>query len=310
MMFKAAIFLLLMQTQRFQIDGQVVSPAKQPFRWIQIESIDRRFVDNGEIEAGGKFVLRNIPEGLYKLIFITTDKGREEQRTIEVRPAFADAGGHIAEKIELPETPAAPDSFKVGVNALDVSPKAREELRRAYEARGDIAKVRQHLQKAVEISPNFDEALNNLGTISYHDQEFGKAAELFQRALQANPNSFPAQVNLGGALLSSKEYERSLVENLKAVSMRPGDALAQSQLGQSYFYLKRYDDALVHLKLAKRIDPMAFSLPGFFIAEIYQARGDRENAVDEYRDFLKSHPDNPYTALIQSRIRSLATEKK
>jgi tetratricopeptide (TPR) repeat protein len=290
------------QVQKFEVDGEIVSAAKQQFRWIQIESIDRRFVDDGEIDSDGRFVLKNIPEGLYKLIVIAKD--RDEQRTIEVRAAFADSRGRVAVKVELQDT-AERDRLKVGVGALGVSQKAIEELQRAHEARGDIEKARRHLQKAIEISPNFDEALNNLGTIYYHDAQFAKAADLFQRALHANPNSFPAQVNLGGALISSGDYGRSLTENLKAVDMRPADSLAQSQLGQSYFYLKHYDDALVHLEIAKRIDPMSFTLPGFFVAEIYQARGENQKAMDEYRGFLRVHPGHPYKAMIERRIQRL-----
>jgi tetratricopeptide (TPR) repeat protein len=297
--------LILAQTQKFEIDGQITSASRRQFQWFQIESTDRRFVDNGEIDSQGRFVIKNLAEGLYKLTVLAVDRKREEQRTIEVRRAFADARRRVPVKIELPETSAAADKFKVGVNALGVSPKAIEELQRAYEARGDIERVRQHLQKAIEISPNFDDALNNLGTIYYHAQNFEKAAELFGRALQANPNSFPAQVNLGGALISLKNYDRALAENLKAVDMRPGDSLAQSQLGQSFFYLGRYDDALAHLKTAKSIDPMSFTLPGFFIAQIYQARGERKNAVEEYKEFLTVHPGHPYTTLIRNRIRAL-----
>jgi tetratricopeptide (TPR) repeat protein len=304
-MFYAVLLLALLsgQVQKFEVNGEVVSAAKHQFRWVQIESIDRRFVDDGEIDSDGRFVLKNIPEGMYKLIVIAKDC--DEHRTIEVRAAFADSRGRVAVRVELQDTGTERDRFKVGVGALGVSQKAIEELQRAHEARGDIEKVRQHLQKAIEISPNFDEALNNLGTIYYHDAQFRKAAELFQRALQANPNSFAAQVNLGGALISLGDYGRSLTENLTAVDMRPADSLAQSQLGQSYFYLKRYDDALVHLEIAKRIDPISFTLPGFFIAEIYQARGENQKAVEEYRGFLRAHPGHSYTAMIEARIRAL-----
>jgi tetratricopeptide (TPR) repeat protein len=76
-------------------------------------------------------------------------------------------------------------------------------------------------------------------------------------------------------------------------------------MGQALFFLKRYEEALLHLETAKRIDPMAFSLPGFFIAQIYQIQGQRSRAVEEYREFLKVHPGHPYTPLIESRIRSL-----
>src|SRR5262249_61988639 len=33
-------------------------------------------------------------------------------------------------------------------------------------------RTRRHLQKAIDIAPHFTEALNNLGTIYYHDKKF------------------------------------------------------------------------------------------------------------------------------------------
>src|SRR5215831_19488879 len=296
--------IVFQQALRFQVTGEISGSARRDLRSAQIESIDRRFVAFGDIEPDGRFSFKNVPEGLCKIIIVTSN-GREEQRSIEVRQEFADARGRITVKIELSDAGVSRDKLKVGVHALGVSPKAVEELQRAYEAKGDIEKVRQHLEKAIEISPNFDEALNNLGTIYYHDKEFGKASVLFQRAIQSNPNSFPAQVNLGGALISLGDYDHALSENLKAVAMRPADSLAQSQTGQALSYLKRYDEALSHLQTAKQIDPASFALPGFFIAQIYQLQGEKSRAIDEYKEFLKVHPGHAYTALIEARIRSL-----
>jgi predicted negative regulator of RcsB-dependent stress response len=292
------LFALLLASQ-FQVAGEV-TPARL-FRSVEIESIDRRFVDYGMIYADGSFQFKKIPEGLYK-ITISSQDGRQEQRTIEVRPAFADSRGRIVVKIEVPGARTPTDPFKVGVAALAVSPKAADELQRAYVARGDIEQARQHLQKAIDISPNFAEALNNLGTIYYHKRDFAKAAELFQRGVAANPDFYPAQVNLGGALISLGEYDHALAANLKAVEMRPNDSLAQAQLGQTFFHLKRYDEALAHLETAKRIDPMSFAFPGIFIAQIHQARGDRNAAIAAYDEFLHAHPASDYTDWIEQQL--------
>lgn len=293
--------LCLFASVQFQVAGEIAPAAARQFRQVDIESIDRRFVDYGAIDPDGKFLFKKIPEGLYK-ITISSQDGRQEQRTIEVRPAFADSRGRIAVKIEVPGAKIPTDPFKVGIAALAVSPKAAEELQRAYEARGDIEKARQHLQKAIEISPNFAEALNNLGTIYYHRRDFGKAAELFQRGVAANPNFYAAQVNLGGALISLGDYDRALAANLKAAAMRPDDSLAQAQLGQTFFHLKRYDEALAHLETAKRFDPMSFTLPGLFIGQIYQARGERSAAIAAYNEFLHAHPGSDYTDWIEQQL--------
>lgn len=304
MNFSLCLVLWIVQSQQFQVVGEVVSQAKQRFEWAEIESIDRRFVDYTGIDFNGKFVFKRIPEGLYKL---TTGGagGREQQRTIEVRPAFADARGRVDVKIEIKDRPLAEDQLKVGLAGLGVSPKAVDELRGAYAARGDVEKARQHLQKAIEISPNFDAALNNLGTYYYRDGRFETAANLFQRALRANPNLFSAQVNLGGALISLGDYPRALEENLKALGMRPDDSLAQAQTGQAFFYLKRYDEAIPHLEKARQLDPMSFALPGLFIAQIRQIQGDKDGAIAEYKEFLKIHPGHPSTAFVERQLLDL-----
>jgi tetratricopeptide (TPR) repeat protein len=296
--------LLFAQLHPLTVVGKVRSPVQERFRLVEIESIDRRFVNYADVGFDGSFVFKKVPEGLYKLTIVRTT-GQAEQRTIEVRSSFADTHGRITVKIELTDAAVAGDAVKIGVGALGISPKARDDLRRAFDARGNIAKARRHLEKAIEISPNFDEALNDLGTMYYRDRQYDKARDLFERALAANPNLYAAQVNLGGALISLGNYERALTENSKAVQMRPGDSLAQSQVGQTLFYLKQYDEALVHLEQVKRIDPVSFTLPGIFIAQIYESRGDKVRAVAEYKEFLKVHPVNPYTAFIQNALSRL-----
>jgi tetratricopeptide (TPR) repeat protein len=300
----AALLMVLLAAPQFRVEGEIVSSSKESFRRAQIESIDRRFIESTDIGFDGKFAFKKIPEGLYKLTLIG-DERRQEQRTIEVRPAFADGRGRVVIKIELAAVRIPRDEFKVGVAALAISPKAMDELRRAYDARGDVEKARAHLQKAIDISPNFDEALNNLGTIYYHEKQFAKAAELFERALRANPNSFPAQVNLGGALISLGNYEWALAENLKAITMRPADSLAQSQTGEAFFHLHRYDEALAHLEAAKRIDPASFTLPGLFIAEIHALKGDVPGAIGEYQEFLKTHPGHPEAQTVELQLQRL-----
>jgi tetratricopeptide (TPR) repeat protein len=295
------LILMLSQARQFQLVGETDRTANLRLQWAQIESIDRRFVDYTDIDFNGGFAFKKVPEGIYK-ITVGGAGIREQQRTIEVRPAFADARGRVAVKIEIKDGALAKDRLKVGVTSLSVSPKAIDEMRRAYDAKGDVEKARRHLQRAIEISPNFDEALNNLGTYYYRDGRFETAANLFQRALNANPNSFVAQVNLGGALVSLGEYERALVENFKALEMRPGDSLAEAQTGQALFHLNHYDEAMQHLQKAKQIDPMSFTLPGIFIAQIRQIQGDTEGAIAEYREFLKVHPGHPSSKFAETQL--------
>src|SRR5215467_7759558 len=97
-----SLMLLLMMTNQLQVDGQITSPAKERFLQVGIESIDRRFVEYGDIDVSGRFTFKKIPEGLYKLTIVAVG-GRAEQRTIEVRSEFANKHGQVPIKIELNE---------------------------------------------------------------------------------------------------------------------------------------------------------------------------------------------------------------
>jgi tetratricopeptide (TPR) repeat protein len=304
-----SFLLILAAPSHFQINGRVVSAGLERIVMVQIESIDHRFVAYADVDLDFTFRFKKIPEGLYKLN-VVTQTGRAIQRTLEVRSEFADPKGNIATTIDLRDARIPADQFRIGAAAMSVSDKARDELRRARDAKGNTEKAKEHLEKAIVISPNFDEALNDLGTIYYRDAQYDKARELFERALTANPNSYPARVNLGGALISLGDYSRALDENLKALEMRPDDSLAQSQTGQTLFRLGRFDEAMTHLQTAKRVDPMSFTFPGLFIAQIYEVRGDKANAIAEYSEFLKVHPATSFRKFVESRLTRLRSQTR
>jgi tetratricopeptide (TPR) repeat protein len=286
---------------------QIIAPPGTAYRPVQIESVDHKIVRQEDVNRRGNFSFK-VPEGQYK-ITITTESGHVVQRTIEVRQAFTDADDpyKISLKVELidsvtPVEQPKPKGGSAPSAAAGVSPKAAEELQRASDAKGNARKAREHLEKALDIEPNYPDALDALGKINFQEKQFAKAAELYQKALTINPDFYPARVDLGGVLLAMGDYESALPENSKAVEIRPDDSVAQSQLGQVLFHLKRYDEALKHLEIAKGLDPLSYTLPGLYIAQIHQARGENAAAVTEYKEFLKNHPRHEYTGSIQNEI--------
>ena len=93
-MFNGGLLLasLLLSTQfhlsaQFQVAGEIICPPGTAFREAQIESTDHKIVKHTGVNKKNKFSF-SVPEGLYK-ITITAESGQSEQRTIEVRQAFA-----------------------------------------------------------------------------------------------------------------------------------------------------------------------------------------------------------------------------
>src|SRR5215471_20321806 len=116
-MFNGGLLLasLLLSTQfhlsaQFQVAGEIVCPPGTGFREAQIESTDHKIVKRTGISKKNKFSF-SVPEGLYK-ITITTESGQSEQRTIEVRQAFANEDYEIPVKIEMLDVRASAKTVK------------------------------------------------------------------------------------------------------------------------------------------------------------------------------------------------------
>jgi tetratricopeptide (TPR) repeat protein len=288
------------QKERFEFRGRVLQESGRPFDATPVVFLHGSvtpFTAKTEADGDGRFKFKDLLPGMYTLV-IAVPRAGELSQTIEVGPSFADPKGRVEHSFRF-ERKLLPDELhEVSAAQLAVPEKAQREYEKAQEYLGkrDIARAVTHLKKAVELSPEFSSAWNNLGTIAYQSQAYKDAEGYFRQALHHDPDSYAPLVNLGGALLSQGMAKESLPVNLKAVKARPGDALAHSQLGQSYFFLGQLDEGERHLKQAKVLDPRHFSFPQLPLAEIYGRRLDYVSAAGELEEFLRYHPDSKIAA--------------
>ena len=305
----AEFLLLALLADVFEIRGTLV-PATQAS--VALHGSTTPFHASTLAGADGRFRFRNIEQGTYTLIIFVPGQG-ETRKTISVGPSTADRKGRIEVAVRLEESRMTPDrTAVVNVRELAIPPKARDEYRNAsrkLEAR-DIPAAIAHLERAVELAPQFAAAWNFLGTIAYQTQRYADAERYFLRALEADNNAYEPVVNLGGVYVTIGKFEEAWKYNLNAVLRRPNDALAQSQMGMTYFGLGRYDLAEKYLLEAIRLDPAHFSHPQLTLAEIYVRRGDNARAAEQLEDFLRRHPDNPARDSIRTVISKLRGSPK
>lgn len=300
----AAVLLLLLLADKFDLRGTLVPAARAS---VSLHGSTSPFQSNTLAGADGRFRFRNIEQGTYTLIVFIPGQG-EVRKTISVGPSTADEKGRIELAVRLDEARMTPDrSSVVSVRELAIPQKARDEYRNAgkkLESR-DVAAAIAHLQRAVDLAPQFAAAWNFLGTIAYQTQRFADAEKYFLRALEADQNAYEPVVNLGGVYVTIGRFDEAWKYNLNAVLRRPNDALANSQMGMTYFGLGRFDLAEKYLLEAIRLDPAHFGHPQLTLAEIYIRRGDNARAADVLDDFLRRHPDNPARDSIRTVISKL-----
>lgn len=259
----------------------------------------------------GRFTFRGLEPGPYTVTVLDPRWGMT-RRTVQVTESFADADGRVVAELSLEQSDAARSTRvrqegTVSVASLKVAPKARSAVRKAHSrlARGDIEGGVQLLERAVEISPTFVQAWNELGTIAYKAGRYVEAEQRFRKALEHEPLSFAPMVNLGGALLSQGRYDEALSFNLMARSMQPEDALANSQLGMNFFHKGQLHKAREFLLRAKEADTSHFSYPQIFLAQVYALQGEPEAARGELEELLRLHPDAEISTVARQALRQL-----
>ena len=296
---------------RYELHGRLV-PGIRASVWLH--GATAPFEDSTLADDDGHFRFRNLEAGTYILGVFVPGRG-EIRRTIEVGPSQARTGNRIELAVELHDGEfESRDSLRrsasVSAQELAIPDAARHEYEEAGKklARRDVDGAVAHLERAVEIAPQFAEAWNHLGTIAYQTRDFPRAESCFRKALAADPKMFQPLVNLGGVLINLGKYDEALQYNLYAELSHPNDALANSQLGMSYFFLDKLDQAQKYLTAAKRIDPAHFSHPQLILAQIDMRRDDRAAAAGELEEFLRYHPDSPQAGKIKDEIARLRAQ--
>ena len=64
--------------------------------------------------------------------------------------------------------------------------------------------AKQLLQKAIKISPNYEEAHHKLGIVFKELGEIQKSISCYEKAIQINPNYVDAHNNIGNLLTADK----------------------------------------------------------------------------------------------------------
>ena len=277
---------------------------------VHVDSLRGDSYDEAYTWVGGRFSFKNLPAGQYTVIVLARGYPKV-RKTIDITPSFADSSGKVEIILEV-QRPGAGQRARdlqqtVSVRRLTVSKKAEKEYERARKAalQSDYTAMVRHLRKAIELEPQFAEAMNDLGTHYHRAQRYEEAIELFQSASRVDPDAFTPHLNLGGALLEAERPIEALEANARALELDSGDSLAHAQMGIALFTLGHHQPALFHLNEAKRIDPGSAASPQLILADIYLRQGRKNRALSELEDFLALHPDLPSAVNVRKEIESL-----
>lgn len=108
---------------------------------------------------------------------------------------------------------------------------------------GKLEEAEASFLVALQISPDFAQAFNNLGIVLRDQQKSDRAIEAFRRAIERDPAYFKAYNNLGSALQSSGQTDDAIDCYRRAIELKPDYFIALHNLATAYFAQGNYLDA-------------------------------------------------------------------
>jgi tetratricopeptide (TPR) repeat protein len=188
----------------------------------------------------------------------------------------------------------------------------------------------QELQTATNLDPTNEQAFWNLSQVYFQQQKWQDEADALQKALKLDDDDWAYHWNLGDAEMKLTNWDQAEAELTRALQINPNLFEAEHHLGQVEMHLDKPQSAAQHLTKACQLNARK---PGSFIdltqlylrwdyvdqalmvmqaaeannedpdvhlvyGQAYDAKGDYQNAIDEFNKCLADAPDN-YQAMFQ-----------
>lgn len=196
--------------------------------------------------------------------------------------------------------------------ATNAPPQTVEREPVTLEMRGDIFLARKMYREAIETFREGslkDPVLRNKTGIAYHQLlQLKQALKEYEAAYKLRPDYEEAINNIGTIYYAEKSYRRATSWFARAVKLAPDDpksAAVYINLGSSWFSRKNYARAQVAFQTALKLDPDAFERHGnygvmmqernieerakfhFYMARMYAKSGRNELALQYLRKALE-----------------------
>ena len=166
-----------------------------------------------------------------------------------------------------------------------------------------------YYRKAIQLDPNYGQALTGLGAMLLMDKKMDEAQlERLQKVIARNPEYAEAHLNLGSLLASMKRHDEAISHLSKAIQLNPKQLHAHLNLAAAYMETEQWAKAEESYRAALQQNPRI----GFahFGLGTLQARKDRHaDAIIFFRNAIALGVKNAKTyALLGQSL--LATDDK
>ncbi len=302
------------------ISGYVFGGQRQSLSNVDVELSDEfsRTVGRVQTNSSGRYVFSNLSSGKYRVKVLPYMTNYQEQiQEVEIINYLrqSSSGSVIRSGIEnsqcdfylRPKKGSSPPMINGVVFVQEIPKEAKSKyesgisnigLKKNQEGLNDI-------KSAIEIFPDYFDALVFLGN-EYIKLKYFKAAQvLLTKAVEVNPQSYRSWYGLAYADYSLDQIAESSKSIGKAIVLSPEAVEAILLNGILLKQEKKYDESLIQLKKAKDLAKGSAPEVNWQLALLYANNFKLYNkAADELEVFLKAQPDSKDSEMIRKLIKN------
>src|SRR6185503_15119879 len=290
-------FVPATQTNSNSISGHVSNDQHMPIADLRVELLNEvdSVIRTVKTDGSGLFVFRKLSDGTFQ-VRIQTSGTNYVSQTKRVDLARPHGFGAAFEELDFVlMTTNAGSTGKPGVVFVQEVPEpARKQFQKASELLNKSNKRQEAfvaLKSAIELFPQYFDALELLGTEQVKDREYEAAIPSLTKALEVNSRSFASSFALGVAQYNLKQTQAAIESLRRAVSLNERSVNANLWLGIALRQTSRPDEAEAYLKRADVLADSKLPDAHWQLALLFNQMKRYNEAADELELFLKVQPD-------------------
>jgi tetratricopeptide (TPR) repeat protein len=270
-------------------------------------------------DAAGRYEIPDLPRGRYYLSAVNPADPEQYSESVEADVSRLSASRIAANiylrssvKIEL-----AKEGRSAGITVAEVSQRVPREAQKAMEkavrlrANQKLAEALAMLNRAVEIYPDFFQAITERGHLRITMGRLAEARKDFAQALEINGNYAPALRGAGICEFAEGNHAMAIRDLRRTISEEPRDAIAHLFLGLANVGLNRSDAARAALQKALSLDPKNCVRAHVHLANLDLKENRHLEAAAELEAYLAAVPnaqDAERLRLLLAQIRAQTKE--
>lgn len=276
------------------ITGSVRTSDNQPINDVRVELRDAStgtIVSSSSTGMAGSFEFHQLQQGFYEVVATSGTARAEEQVQVNSQ--------NTSVELRLPVTTKPNDGISgntVSVNQYRVPEAARDELRKAQDAasKNKGEEAIRHLDRALEIQPNYANALSLRAAFRLDSKDIPGAMEDAQKAIDNDANFALAYTVMGSALNMQMKFDDALRSLQRAETLAPDVWQTYFEIGRAYIGKKDYAMAMPALDRAEKLGPQNYSLIQLVHANCLLQMGRNNEAATELQQYIARNPNSKW----------------